>query len=1341
MPKQAVAVLLLALLCAGGGATLLHAQEGGKRGASALGSNAEGVHFLVGFMQNETDVCSPPSIHRVVSIASRFHVDVTVTFPDGYVVTRKLAPYEITKVSIDERFECTGEGVFRNAIEIRSTEPISVYCYNSRTHTSDGYLALPVNAWGMQYVTANYALDHYTPRDSSNMFSLACDVAPRGGEFAILASESNTAVTVYPKTKTVDGYRPGDLITRILDKGEILQIQDGGSIRGASDITGSIVVSDKPVGVLSGHMRAAVPWTLDTKDHLIEMLPPREMLSTEYVAVPFGGRKGGDLIRVISADPGTTTVTIRKEGAKPEAFDLASIGAFMEYDLREPVVIRSTKPVMVAHYSRSAMADPTNKDSGRAVVNFDPNMVMITPTDQYVNAAVFQTLPNRISNAPNAAKQFDRHLLTLVVEQEYLTTTTLDGRKLSDFAGITMGQVPDGTGKYLWATLEVSDGTTHVLLSDGLLAGFVYGMGTWDSYAWAIGSGMRRLKRADVTKPRFTVERLCDSYKVRALDSGLFESGLKRVWLDSSASTNAVLEFGVGIDGDDFRTGRVTTRDPMQPGSARIIAEDMFRNRDTFNLTLDVLAPVLTPDAISARGTPGGKIQLKEMTISNTGNAVMMVDSVRILRGREFTLVTRHSGREIYPAGSLTVGVAFKSDAIGTYTDTLLIWCNCRLYMIPLTGRVIGPSIATEDLEYGAVRVGRNRTLDVRVWNNGAAELTIDSMQTDAGVFTLAGPVAYPIDLEPDEVLTLPFRFNPSATTDFTGEVRFFSSAGDPVTAHLHGVGVYPRLALGGHDYGALHIGDTALWRVAVVNSGSDTAFLRGVATDDPVTFAPEKSDFRYDLPMGDTLWVSYGFKPTGERSYRSAISVKNDDGLEAVAELVGSGYHLRAAIGGYDWGARWVGSTHDTLVAIRNTDARAITIDSVWIDAGDISDFAATPLDAPITLPAGGEAMVPVRFSPLQPGLRECLIKAGTGSRIMPIIENKLEGFGLIALAEDAIEFDASVAVPCEARTGRVTIKNDGNTPLTIAEIGLATTSPLVKANLPAVGHVLAVGDFLTVEYTIDFAGQVDTVTGSIYWRFAEIGATYSREFGLRSEPQEYRLSATAPGSVSFGRTIDLAVEVESALWEGMPQSGATVTVAYNPRMARFSLEAWKVRADTVGSGWRIVGDPLVDPAGLLTLRFEPVGGGSARLDPFRLPEIPFRVFIGDSPLDTFVVTMSTGCAAPVTASVPYMIDSVCGLSQRLIVVTGEGYALRQNAPNPVSGMTQIDFTVGLDAHTRLEVYGPGGALQRVLVDEVLAAGQYTATFDASELPSGLYYYRIDSGPFTSIKRMHIIK
>jgi hypothetical protein len=90
--------------------------------------------------------------------------------------------------------------------------------------------------------------------------------------------------------------------------------------------------------------------------------------------------------------------------------------------------------------------------------------------------------------------------------------------------------------------------------------------------------------------------------------------------------------------------------------------------------------------------------------------------------------------------------------------------------------------------------------------------------------------------------------------------------------------------------------------------------------------------------------------------------------------------------------------------------------------------------------------------------------------------------------------------------------------------------------------------------------------------------------------------------------------------------------------------------------------------------------------------------------------------------------------------VIPGES-SLSQNYPNPFNPATIISWNLKEAAHVSLKVYDILGNEIAVLVNETKEAGRHAVEFKASNLPSGVYLYRIEVGPFTETRKMILMK
>jgi photosystem II stability/assembly factor-like uncharacterized protein len=85
--------------------------------------------------------------------------------------------------------------------------------------------------------------------------------------------------------------------------------------------------------------------------------------------------------------------------------------------------------------------------------------------------------------------------------------------------------------------------------------------------------------------------------------------------------------------------------------------------------------------------------------------------------------------------------------------------------------------------------------------------------------------------------------------------------------------------------------------------------------------------------------------------------------------------------------------------------------------------------------------------------------------------------------------------------------------------------------------------------------------------------------------------------------------------------------------------------------------------------------------------------------------------------------------------------YVLSQNFPNPFNPTTLISYQIAVAGYVKLKVFDLLGREVKALINERQNAGSHTATFDASNLPSGVYFYRLESGTYSEAKKLILLK
>ncbi len=113
----------------------------------------------------------------------------------------------------------------------------------------------------------------------------------------------------------------------------------------------------------------------------------------------------------------------------------------------------------------------------------------------------------------------------------------------------------------------------------------------------------------------------------------------------------------------------------------------------------------------------------------------------------------------------------------------------------------------------------------------------------------------------------------------------------------------------------------------------------------------------------------------------------------------------------------------------------------------------------------------------------------------------------------------------------------------------------------------------------------------------------------------------------------------------------------------------------------------------------------------------------------------------APLPGVQNFSIDGTLGVTEKKTDVQPVNYVLEQNYPNPFNPSTTISFSLPNSGNVSLKVYNVVGQEVAMLLNAYTTVGQYNVSFDASALSSGVYFYRLNAGSFSVVKKMMLLK
>ncbi|MCX6162361.1 MAG: T9SS type A sorting domain-containing protein [Ignavibacteriae bacterium] len=123
------------------------------------------------------------------------------------------------------------------------------------------------------------------------------------------------------------------------------------------------------------------------------------------------------------------------------------------------------------------------------------------------------------------------------------------------------------------------------------------------------------------------------------------------------------------------------------------------------------------------------------------------------------------------------------------------------------------------------------------------------------------------------------------------------------------------------------------------------------------------------------------------------------------------------------------------------------------------------------------------------------------------------------------------------------------------------------------------------------------------------------------------------------------------------------------------------------------------------------------------------------------FFSDQNTGWVVGSYAAIFSITNGGSTLINQISTETPAGYSLCQNFPNPFNPSTKISFQLPVVSSSSLKIFDITGKEVATLVNERLNAGTYTVDWNASEFPSGVYFYRLTAEGYGETRKMMLIR
>ena len=308
----------------------------------------------------------------VLSTASGINVSVTINIPGSPLNELISSPNHAPITSLSGKRVVSESSTYDNrnrGIHVSSDQPIAVSAFNWLSGSLGEYLVLPCHDYNIN----KYEYYAVSARSTSNITS---------SQVLLVGCENDTNIIITPSEAVFlpsDTQSSTDQLVSV-PKGtphHVLLHQGQTLYFGAPliDLTGTHIVSNKPLTVISGHECGQVPLGAGYCEHMTQQIPPTITWGKQFLLVPFEHRQSGQYTKLVTSQD-HTRITISCNGLTTDVVIINSKGGNYTFFFSSSQYchIQANKPIIVVLFATGGSIDS----------NFgDPIMILVPPIEQY----------------------------------------------------------------------------------------------------------------------------------------------------------------------------------------------------------------------------------------------------------------------------------------------------------------------------------------------------------------------------------------------------------------------------------------------------------------------------------------------------------------------------------------------------------------------------------------------------------------------------------------------------------------------------------------------------------------------------------------------------------------------------------------------------------------------------------------------------------------------------------------------------------------------------------------------------------------------------------------------